>query len=247
MRLRGLALLAMTLSGCAARPVEKVAAPTIAEWRHGVERLESLRRATEAPRTQRLALDLVEPRTGRHLSARGAVALLPKDMLRMILLGPGGTTAVDLWMKRDAYRLEVPAVGLKKRGDLGAPLAPYNAKRRMLPVDFLGWWLRRPLDGDLVYYAREGAADRYILRDPYASAVVDLLIRDDGSLTARRTTWVGKERVGEDTVSADRIGCGPVRYHQGSTGIDVTVRCEDETPGEPPARALKDPDVEEEP
>ena len=45
------------------------------------------------------------------LQARGAVAMDPAaGDLRMILLGPGGATAIDLWMHGDAYRFVVPAL-----------------------------------------------------------------------------------------------------------------------------------------
>ena len=86
------------------------------------------------------------------------------------------------------------------------------------------------------------------------AAVVDLRAYDDGRVEARRSTWSvgegGPRRVDEETVSA-RFGCAPgagqVRYHQGPTGLDVTVTCEGQTDGEPPARALVDPDAAEGP
>jgi hypothetical protein len=163
----------------------------------------------------------------------------------MILLGPGGTTALDLWMEGDRFRFAVPAIDLRRRGDLGAP----PEDRRGLPVDFLAFWLRRPAGGHLLWYGHEAAtggqsAERFLLKD--GAAVVDLRVRDDGRVSARRTTWSadGSRSLDEETVEADGLGCAAVRYHQRSTGLEVTVRCEGETRGEPPARALADPDAE---
>ncbi len=88
-----------------------------------------------------------------------------------------------------------------------------------------------------------------MLRD--GEAIVELRARDDGRLEARRSTWSDPAADGlparlldEETVSASGAGCAEVRYHQASTGLDVTVVCEGETLGAPPARALADPDVE---
>jgi hypothetical protein len=165
----------------------------------------------------------------------------------MILLGPGGTTALDLWIDGPRYRFEVPAIDLKKRGDARGPAE----ERRGLPVDFLGWWLLRPAAGALLWHAREAGADRFVLRD--GAAIVDLHAADDGAVEARRSTWSMRSAEGaegpprlldEETVRAKAIGCATVQYHQRSTGLDVTVTCEGETAGAPPARALRDPDAE---
>lgn len=239
-RASSIAAMIATLAGCApnAGPARaKVGAPTIAEWRRGLDRLAELRRAAAASRTERIALELLEPRSGRRLTARGAVAIAPPRALRMILLGPGGTTALDLWMDGGRYRFTVPAISLHRRGDLAAP----RAERRGLPVDFLGWWLLRPAGGTLLWYARERDGERFVLRD--GGAIVELTAFADGRVAARRTTWAGGARLDDETLSASGIGCAEVRYHQGSTGLDVTVRCEGETAGEPPPRALADPDA----
>ncbi len=235
------------LVGCAPPVAASVAepAPSLAEWQRALAILGRLRRTAAVASTRRIALELREPRTGRVLSARGAVAVLPPRALRMILLGPGGTTALDLWASGDAYRFAVPAIDLKKRGDLRDP----REERRGLPVDFLAFWLLRPAGGRLLWYGREAGGDRFVLRD--GAAIVDLRAFDDGRVEARRATWSSPTGDGarpqlldEETVSADRLGCAGVRYHQRSTGLSVKVTCEAETPGEPPARALVDPDAE---
>ena len=244
--MRALAITAAALlAGCsppAALPAP--AAPTLAEWQRALGKLAILRRDAALARTLRIALELREPRTGKVLTARGAVAVLPPRALRMILLGPGGTTALDLWVDGGSYRFAVPAIDLHKRGDLGGP----RGERRGLPVDFLAFWLLRPAAGQLLWHGREQGGDRFVLRD--GAAVVDLRTLPGGRLAARRSTWSAPAPTGdapaelldEETVTADTLGCGEVHYHQRSTGLDVTVRCEGETAGDPPARALADPD-----
>src|SRR5262245_18428670 len=68
--------------------------PTLAEWRRARARLDMLRResARAGSRTMHLSLALREPYTGKVMEARGAVAIDPPSAMRMILLGPGGTT-----------------------------------------------------------------------------------------------------------------------------------------------------------
>jgi hypothetical protein len=219
--------------------------PTLDEWRSARGRLSALRAelGRSKPHTRRLALKLREPFTGRLMEARGAVALAPPSSLRMILLGPGGTTALDLWVKGDRFRFSVPALDLLRRGDASTP----RAETRGLPVDFLKWWLLRPADGTLLWHERAAQADLFVLRD--GPAVITLCAADGGALVARRTTWVGDRRArdrrvaDEETVVATSPGCAPVRYAQARTGLTITVTCEgEETEREPSPRAFEDPD-----
>lgn len=236
-----LAALGLSLSACAPAlaPPPELAAPTLAQWKAARARLASIR-AQITPRTLRVALALREPITGRVLEARGALAVAPPASLRMILLGPGGTTALDLWIQGDRYRFAVPAIDLLKRGDAASP----REARRGLPVDFLRWWLLHPAEGRLLWAARAASIDRLLLRD--GAAIVDLRVDDSGAVSARRTTWTSlptRHAVDEETVEAERIGCGKVRYHQASTGLEVTVRCEGEELAPPSPRAFVDPDT----
>lgn len=188
------------------------------------------------------------------MEARGAVALSPPSALRMILLGPGGTTALDLWARGEQFRFAVPAIDLLRRGDASTP----RDQMRGLPVDFLRWWLLRPADGSLLWHELRGGADHFVLRD--GPAIIDLCAQSDGSLVARRTTWASavgadartaarsNERaiIDVETVSATRRGCGPVQYTQASTGLEVGVQCEgEETRRAPNPRAFVDPDAPE--
>jgi hypothetical protein len=235
--------------------------PSPSTWREARRRLEELRRRAEGPgpRTLRVRLALREPRTRQLLEARGAIAIAPltggheapgargdtrsDGALRMILLGPGGTTALDLWARGDRFRLAIPALDLLKRGDTSTP----RSAMRGLPVDFLRWWLLRPADGTLFWYERSTGVDGFFLRD--SDAVVELWVAKDGRIGARRATWSkapGRHPrlLDEEVVIADGLGCGQVRYTQASTGLLITVTCEgEERERAPDPRAFLDPDA----
>jgi hypothetical protein len=218
-------------------------APSLGAWRAARARLAAIRRETASPRTLRVSLALTEPVTGRTLEARGAVAIAPPDALRMILLGPGGTTALDLWIHRDRFRFAVPAIDLLRRGDATTP----RVSMRGLPIDFLRWWLLGPATGTLLWAERHGRADRLLLRAGFA--IIDLRVGDSGGIKARRALWTAgsatepRRLIEEEAIEADRFGCAKVRYWQRSTGLSVTVRCEGEEFAAPNPRAFVDPDA----
>jgi hypothetical protein len=117
--------------------------PTAAEWTAARARLDALREAEPTrPYGIVVRVTLREPRSGRSFAARGALAVDPHRAMRMILLGPGGTTAIDAWITPDAYRFEVPPLGLLRRGGREADPA--------LPVTFFRWWFLAPVEGRLL-------------------------------------------------------------------------------------------------
>lgn len=260
----------IALAGCGpalARPVP-LAWPSTVEWRHARARLEVFRREAQGagPRTMRVALRLREPFRGRVMEARGAVALEPAPLvgvgdtepepsqagaLRMILLGPGGTTALDLWTRGARFRFAVPALDLLRKGDAATP----PSETRGLPVGFLRWWLLRPASGTLLWYEREPAAEHFVLRD--GPAFVDLRLARDGRIEAVRTAWAshgGDDMVvSEERVEADSLGCASARYvtriplgGDARTGLplEIVLRCEGvEASAAPNPRAFEDPDA----
>jgi hypothetical protein len=244
--------------------------PTLATWRAALSDLRGLRaQATgDGPRTLKLSVALREPFTGRRTEARGAVALSPAERaVRMILVGPGGTTAFDLWIREDRFRVSIPAVDVLRRGDASTP----KEQMRGLPVDFLRWWLLDPTRGELLWADHTARGARYVLRE--GSAVTELVLAGDGAVRAERRTWTREGDAGakstgsaqnsngapqdhaplgdlvlldEEKVSADRIGCGRARYTQASTGVEIEIACEGVEPSPPSERAFVDPDAAEE-
>jgi hypothetical protein len=132
----------LVVAGCAA-PVREPPPPTTAEWTAAVDRLEALRHEEpEHPYGIVVRVTLREPRTRKAFSARGALAVDPHRAVRMLLLGPGGTTALDAWVTPDSYRFEVPPIGLLRRGGTDADPS--------LPVEFFRWWFLAPVEGRLL-------------------------------------------------------------------------------------------------
>ncbi len=234
-------LLSLFLIGCGAQQAPVIAAELPAGpegtrlWQAALHELALLRGryAPAAPYTINLSLTLRQPQLGVSMRARGAVAVVPSKALRMILLGPGGTTALDLWLCGDAFRFAVPALDLLRRGDQSSP----RKQRRGLPVDFLRWWFLRPLRGRLLHVLPWSDGKRWMLRDD--AHWVRLLSSASGALEIRRRASDELE-----TLRVDGPGCGRVLYQQRSTGLHIEVECESLRSGEqaPPAKAFADPD-----
>jgi hypothetical protein len=226
--------------------VPHVPAPeTTASWRAAKTKLATLREASrgQGARTLRLLLLLREPYTGKSMQARGAAALAPPENLRMILVGPGGTTALDLWIADDKFRFEVPAVGIVREGDRTTPAI----QKRGLPIDFLRWWMLRPAEGELLFHEVEPDAERFVLRD--GRAIVDLHVHADGRMDARRREHAQLADgslllIDDESVEADKLGCGQVHYHQQTTGLDIHVTCEGVEPIAPDPRAFDRPEAQ---
>lgn len=189
--------------------------------------LAALRRERDEMRTETIALTIDAPYMPSRLVARGAVAIRPPDAIRMILLGPGGTTAMDLWSVDDRYRFAIPALDIVRVGSL---LAPIRAERG-LPVDFLRWWLLDPLGGRLLAARRLGNAEGgaggaglelLIATDERTTTAI---VHDDGRISAHRSWW-SPHLVDEEWIEATSLRCGTVVYRQRSTQLVVRATCE---------------------
>ncbi len=202
------------------------------------ERIRVTRAELGDERTDNVRLALDAPYLTGALGARGAVAVAPPDRLRMILVGPGGTTAMDLWIAGTEYRFAIPAVSRVVEGSLDGPAA----SRKGLPVDFLGWWLLDPLGGELLAARREGDALVVLLRDRHRTTEATLY--PDGRVQAHRRTFrdaAGAELVDEEWVTATRLGCGTVEYRDRATQLEVSAVCESTRAGAS-ARAFASPE-----
>ena len=227
------------------------------QWRQARAEVKRLgqRYQPRANYSMNVSLALTQLQLGKHMRARGTIAVAPPAALRMVLLGPGGTTALDLWVCRDQYRFTIPALSFKRRGDEDTPAA----ERRGLPVSFLRWWFLQPFRGRLLSaYRRRDTDDpsllraHYVLRDHDATVFVERWFSPPQvasaapllppapprpSLAVRRVAHGDEERL---RVRGAR--CGEVRYRQRSTGLVIEVSCEQLNPVPPPARAFADPD-----
>jgi hypothetical protein len=204
------------------------------EWSIALDRLARLRRGRpDKPYVERVRLSIGDPRSGRQYQARGAVAVSPGRAARMILIGPGGTTALDVWVTKDRFRFSVPALKLEKRGGTDPAVA------RGLPIGMLRWWFLSPLAGRLLLARSTPAESAWILRDGAATVTV----RSDGE------RFVALRREGETLEGIEWSSRGLVpqagehgRYLDGRFGLRVDVVVEEVLETEPDPDAFTDPD-----
>ncbi|MBI2393503.1 MAG: hypothetical protein HYV09_28235 [Deltaproteobacteria bacterium] len=104
---------------------------------------------------QELTIAIHDVQSGKGFEGRGAVMVKPREALRMILLGPGGTTAMDVWIAGARFRVAIPAIDRVVRGDASTP----REKMRGMPVDLLWRWLVDPFGGTPVAARRGLVAD----------------------------------------------------------------------------------------
>lgn len=178
-----------------------------------------------------------EPWTGRAIESRGALAVQPHLAARLVLLGPGGGTALDMWLTRDRWSFNVPAADFKRKGGTD-PAAAHG-----LPIGFFRWWFLQPLEGRLLTASTAGGGRTFVLR------------AGEGTITLKESRERGKERVvarrredGEQE-GLEWLGRGltphagdRAKYVQDATGLEVEVLVEAVSPEEPDPAAFLDPD-----
>lgn len=233
----GLLLSALPLA-CACHVPESTSPPlpTQAEWLSARAALSDLRQsAPDKPFGAIVRVALREPRTGKTFTARGAVAVDPHHALRLILLGPAGATALDVWATNDQWRFAVPAASLIRRG--GREDDP------TLPIGFFRWWFLAPLEGRLLTSVASAEATRFILRRE--GATVDLLDWRAGSLhevLASRTVAGLVNRLSFEGRSLSVSAGDHATYDEEATGVHVEVTVESNGEAPEPA-AFEDPDL----
>jgi len=204
------------------------------EWTISRDRLTEMRgEQPDRPYAERIRVSIHEPRTGKQFEARGAVAISPDRAARMVLVGPGGATALDVWVTKDRFRFAVQAIHLEKRG--GAD--PVDA--RGLPVGMLRWWFLSPLGGRLLLARSTEDESAWLLRDGGATVSV----RTDGH------SFLAVRRQGENLEGIEWNGPGLApragargRYMEAKHGLRVEVVVEEVMADEPDPGAFLDPD-----
>jgi hypothetical protein len=224
--------------GCAPPPAPSWVHPTPAEWREASAGLDRLR--AELPATSYTALvstTLRDPRSGRVIDGRGALAVAPGVGLRMILVGVAGATLLDAWVTPSAWRIAVPAASIVRRGGAAAPAT--------LPVAFLRWWFLARFAGGL-FAARVRPDERlWLVRDGHAVIELRRGFCEHGTrLVARRRTPGASD---SESVVECRAGAVPsagdtVRYADETSGLEVTFAVEGLSSEPPDPAAFRDPD-----
>ncbi len=213
---------AMGLLACSGAVAPTAGALDAAAFVEGGARLSQLRGAAASPRTDNVSIQLAAPYLPSAIKARGAIAVDPPRRLRMILLGPGGTTAMDLWISDGRFRFEVPAIERVVRGDEHSSAE----QKRGLPVDFLQTWMLDPVGGRLLA-ARRRAESLELLLERHDGDIVELSLEPRGGVRLHRSSFDARQKlVEEEWVVASGIGCESATYRQRSTQLEVTARCE---------------------
>ncbi|HEY1956169.1 MAG TPA: hypothetical protein VGH28_11155 [Polyangiaceae bacterium] len=224
MRLAVAAVASACLVAACAPSVRGAAAPdpSQAEWDAALARLARLRAALpRAPYSQPVTVDFFEPRSRRHFEGRGAVGVDPGHAMRMILVGPAGEPALDVWVTRDAWRLVVPAIHLVRRGGRETPSGS--------PVGFFRSWFVDPLGGHLLAL---GAGGELVLRDPFGGTLHVTRADGDGFGIRRRS--------GTQTETFESHGAH-ASYRDASSGLSVEVTLGPVGDDAPDPEAFADP------
>jgi hypothetical protein len=248
------ALVTLAQAGCAATatPAPSATAPMSlpdrqAEWTRARQLLSLLRLSEPVhPYVAELTVALHERLSGRGFGARGALAVDPHRALRLVLLGPGGATALDLWVTPTRFRLVVPSMDLVKRGGTS------TAGAAGLPVAFFRWWFLAPLDGRLLdAHLKAGSAELYVRETDGATvwmreaALPRAAPAKPGMIAIRRAPgdvdrsleWSGS------TLFPHPGDVARYREEHPTFGIDVSVRIDALGQAAPDPAAFDDPDV----
>jgi hypothetical protein len=218
---------AVALSACASVTPLSAHQTTQPEWDDGLARLARLRASFPMkPYTQTIGVDLFEPRSRRHLTGRGAVGVDPGHAMRMILVGPMGGRALDVWVTREAWRMEVPAVHLLRRGGVDAPSS--------LPIGFFRSWFVDPLGGRPLAL---GPGGELIVRD-IAGGTLRITEEAYGAHVDRRHGASGETFTYAKRPEGDRA-----RYVDHATGLEVDVTLDPIQASPPDPDAFVDPDL----
>lgn len=241
---------ALALVGCQAAPLprapytlvggdpqRRAEVPDITQTEWTVSRARLARMRGEQPKhpyVERVRVAIADPRTNKVYEARGAVAVSPDSAARLVLLGPGGTTAIDLWVTKDRFKIAIPTIHYERRGG-----GDDDASGRDLPIGLLRWWFLSPLRGDLLLARATRAEAAFLIRDDAATVTM----RTDGE------RFVAVRRQGESMEGIEWVGRGLVpragargRYIDGRWGIRVDILVEEVLDKEPDPAAFLDPD-----
>jgi hypothetical protein len=130
--------------------------------------------AATGPIRQLVAIEARELRSGRTLGGRGVLAVAPGEALRLVLLGPGGVTALDVWMDAHRYRIAIPAIDRVfrgARGEGGEGGAGAREGGAALGAMSLLWWTLVERDGgEHVWSTHARAEHGRLIADATATA-----------------------------------------------------------------------------
>ena len=166
-----------------------------------------------------------EPRTGKVFQARGGVAVDPGRALHMILVGPGGVTALDAWITDDRFRVLVPPISLERRGGADS-MSARGAAGGLLSLVARS----TPSRGDCLPRGTATRGPLYLLRHGDET----VLLRQAHVARSGRQRVMAARREDGDVERLDWVGRSPTmphagdkaRYMDGASGLEVEVLVE---------------------
>lgn len=217
----GLSCVAMTGCAAAAPPVAPTY-PTPVARRAAMEAMARAAVDLGANRDRTLRVTAtIGVAGGPSQRGRGFVAVRHPSDVRMQLLGPGGLTALDVWIAGPHDRMVIPAISRVEQDSGGAPGRPHG---------FLRWWLLAPLSGRVLWVEPDG----HILLRALDGALVSIRL-DHGRMRATRTTPNDVEHL-----DAELVACGRATWRSERADVAVAITCEAEGPPAP-AKAFEEP------
>ena len=232
---------ALALGGASSSSRASTASPVLlidsqSEWRDARAELVALRR--QVPTTPRVELVRISVRGqgGVRFDGRGAVAIKPHHALRMVLLGPAGRTALDVWATPERYRLAVPDLDIVEQGGTSAPTH--------LPIELFREWFMTPLGGRLLAAGTTRSGDRIFILKANARSL-ELRIGAVDVAGRRRYSIRKHDATGGESAEWEARTLWPgvgdvVRFRRPSMGLELAVEIEGLS-SDPPEDAAFDP------
>jgi hypothetical protein len=213
--------------------------PGTAEWEVLKRKLASMRVArSRASWKGVIQVTMRDPRSGRVVDGRGAIAVSADRAVRLILLGAAGLTMFDAWVTSERRRVALPPAYIVRRGGADDPSD--------LPVAFLRWWFFTPLEGAMFAAGSTPSGPLWLLR--HHDAVVELrsgrCSGGAGLLVATRRARGHEEQVQECRARAAPGAGDSVHYADRSSGLQVDLVVESVADLPPDPEALADPDAD---
>lgn len=210
---------------------------TQGEWRSARAELAELR--AELPRDPHVEIVSIAMHApgGIRFDGRGAVAVAPGRALRMLLLGPGGRTALDVWATDTQFRLSVPDLDVVEQGGASAP--------RHLPVELFREWFLSPLEGRLL---AAGTMDRervFLIRHHSRPLEFHVGAREsDGRrhFTLEKHDGLASERVEWRSVRILPSVGDVVHFRRPAMGLELAVEIESVSTEPPDPAAFEAPE-----
>jgi hypothetical protein len=191
----------------------------------------------EEPYVADATVRMREPRTGRVFEGRGAIAVEPHVAARMVLVGPGGVTALDMWITQKRWRFAAPIADFKRAGGTDGKEADG------LPIGLFRWWFLAPLEGRLLTACIGKPDNTFVLRDGEATLTLQQVRRGEAGSPPTLRALRRKGRITEALEWRMEFGVMEehVNYVHDATGLEVEVLAR-RTGDKPDPAAFLDPD-----